>query len=242
MDKQMIDASPTWGSPFRGRSVYRRRQAPIALVYILYLCFIMGDLIFESLTEIEFQCSSSEASRDAAWGEEMCVPEEEACRYADYHTTYLHIDFWCLAFFVFELALEITVAGRFFILDARGRICPSGMMRLCDAGAICLCFAISFLALFVYGGDSLAVLRLVRLVRMTRVIRILLAFNRITTRRMRVVVNSNVKRLLQAAQQAAPSDQAPITWADGSPVQLPLPLAGNGGFHVFLSVRGAHRG
>ena len=103
MDKQMIDASPTWGSPFRGRSVYRRRQAPIALVYILYLCFVMGDLIFESLTEIEFHCSSSEASRDAAWGEEMCVPEEEACRYADYHTTYLHIDFWCLAFFVFEL-------------------------------------------------------------------------------------------------------------------------------------------
>ena len=134
MDKQMIDASPTWG-----RSVYRRRQAPIALVYILYLCFVMGDLIFESLTEIEFHCSSSEASRDAAWGEEMCVPEEEACRYADYHTTYLHIDFWCLAVFVFELALKITVAGRSFILDARGRICPSEVSCACATPAQYAC-------------------------------------------------------------------------------------------------------
>ena len=71
--------------------------------------------------------------------------------------------------------------------------------------------------------------------------RILLAFNRISTQRMRVVVNSNMKKLIQAAQAQAPSDQVPITWADGSPVHLPLPFAGNDGFHVFLSVRGAPR-
>jgi hypothetical protein len=143
-------AAPPSADHLFGAALYRHRQAPIAVLYILYLCFVMGDLIFESLTELEFQCSSSEASHDAAWREaKWNATFEEACRYADYQQLYLQIDFWCLAFFMLELALEVTVAGRAFVLNERGRVGPEGVLRLCDAAVICSCFVISFLALFV---------------------------------------------------------------------------------------------
>lgn len=122
-----------------------------AVSSLVYLAFILVDLIIDEVTQIPYVCTENST-------EPMLPSESFTTRKAD---LVVRVDLAFLSFFVVETALRIVATGpRQYLRDPFNAI---------DAAVLVLGVAVDLVVLFADGSSTFGFIRMVRLMRLVRI-------------------------------------------------------------------------